>query len=262
MDLTFSAFQLIIGTSPPSLENFQIIEEEQYDTKDFTYKINAEKFDNRFFWLYARYGKALPYSNEVVDRETEETIDNPRQKNHVELNQQLFVLFDVSTQHLYISNGKKKSFLEEYLKFKLSKDITIKMFFLNPKEFIEKIKTIDRVSFTAKHNLFSENSGLFEDTKDIFGLGQPKDFRIDINYDSKSKTDKFIQFFESFLAKNTNQEIHSLVCIGKDDTNIESIFDINSYIQKRTLNLKKDSEGLYDATLVKNTLIDMITGKR
>lgn len=260
MNILFSAFQLIIGGNKPALEIFTELHEEQYKTKDNTYQITIEKIDNRFLWIYAQYGGSLPYSDDVVDTRTNEIIENPRKMNHIELNQQLFCLYDSVDYNLYFSNAKKKLFLEGYLKEKCKKDITIKRFFKTPQEFIEQIQTIDKVSFTSKKNIFTYESGLFDNIKDIFGLGEPEDFRIDINFDQKSKTEKFKEVFENFLTKNNNREIHSLVCIGKDDNNVESIFDINNFTQMRTVNCKKDIAGMFESNSVKNQLIEKIKG--
>jgi hypothetical protein len=260
MNLTFSAFQIIVNNQKPSLAEFSEVSEEQYNTKDNTYKINIEKLNERFLWIYAIYGGSLPYSEEVVDTKTDQIIDNPRKINHIELNHQLFCIYDSDEYYFYISNSKKKTFLEEYFKQKLSKDFIIKRFFKNPQEFMDEINTIDRISFTSKNNIFTTNSGLFDDVTDIFGLGQPENFKIDINYEGKNKTQKFTEIFKSFLTKNNNREIQSLVCIGKDDNEVESIFDISSFTKTRTLNLKKDEAGMFDPSIVKQNFINQLTG--
>lgn len=257
-NLTFSAFQLIINQQKPSLDLFSEVDEEQYTTKDNTYKITIKKVDNRFLWMSIRFGGSLPYSQEVVDTNSDEIIPNPRQLNHIELNQQLFCLYDTNEYYFYISNSKKKSFLEGYFKEKLKKDCTIKRFFKSPQDFLKHIKAINKVSFTSKHNLFSEQSGLFDDMKDIFGLGQPENFKIDINYNGSVITKKFQEIFNNFLTKNDNREIQSLVCIGKDDNDVESIFDITSFTKTRAFNLKKDAFGMFDVEIVKQNIVTSI----
>ncbi|MFA6187758.1 MAG: hypothetical protein WC680_00610 [Sulfuricurvum sp.] len=262
MSLTFSAFQLIANQQKPTLDFFIEVDEEQHTTKDNTYKVNIKKVDNRFLWIYIRYGGSLPCSNEVVDTSTDQIIENPRQMNHIELNHQVFCLYDSVEYHFYLSNSKKKQFIEEYLKHQFSKDFIIKRFFKDPKAFVEQIKSIDRISFTSKQNIFSVKSGLFEDVKDIFGLGQPVNFKVDINYSGSPITEKFQQIFQNFLTKNDDREIQSLVCIGKDDSEIESIFDVTSFTQTRTLNLKKDDTGMYDAELVKQNLLHLLLDQK
>jgi len=260
MTITFSAFQFIIGETKPILDFFTELNEEPYKTKDNTYKITIEKIDKRFMWIYARYGGSLPYSEDVVDTKTDEIIDNPRKINHVELNKQLFCLYDSKEYNLYLSNSNKKSFLEFYFKETLKKDVSIKRFFKNPKEFVEQINTIEKISFTSKQNVFTVNSGLFDDVEDIFGLGKPENFKVDINYEGKNKTAKFKELFTNMLSKNDNREIHSLVCIGKDDNNIESIFDIGSFTQTQEVIEKKDDTGMYNSDCVKNNLTSKLQG--
>ena len=93
------------------------------------------------------------------------------------------------------------------------KGIEIKKYIIPPEKFVEKIKSIGKIKLTSKRNLFSQNSGLFENVTDIFGLGQPEDFTVDINYKGQNKTDKFIHFLKTFIKNKDNQEIDSLVCI-------------------------------------------------
>lgn len=262
MNLTFSAFQLILNEKKPGLEVFNELNEEQYNTKENTYKINIEKIDNRFLWIYIRYGGSLPYSQEVVDIKTDEIMANPRKINHVELNQQLFCLYDSKDYYFYLSNSKKKTFLEKYLKQTLSKDCIIKRFFKSKEDFVNNIQTIDSISFTSKNNLFSVNNELFGEPKDIFGLGQPENFKMQINYNNRSITTGFKDKFLNLIDKKDNSEIQSLVCIGKDDNGIESIFDINSFTQTRALNLKKDNAGMFEPDTVKQNLINNILGKK
>jgi hypothetical protein len=144
-------------------------------------------------------------------------LNNPRTKSQAELNKQLFCLYDFKQHTFYISDGRKKGFLEEYLKHKLSKDIVIKRFFKSPEEFIEYVKTIENISFTSKNNLFSITNDMFSDPKDIFGLGQPENFKMDISYNGRKVTKNFKTKFLNLLSKKDNIEIQSLICIGKDD---------------------------------------------
>ncbi len=255
MELTFSAFQLLINKKIPTLEIFRsLIDEERYRNLGNYYRLEIEIVEDRFFWLYARYGKPFPYSNEVVDIDTEETKENPKSENDIELNQQLFCLFDNIKKTLFISNSNKKSFLEAFLKDKLQQETVIKRHFLSPEQFIEKIRTIDTISFTSENNLFKPENGIFNASKNMFGLGEPIDFKIDLNYNGQSKTEKFMKTFLSLNEKRINQEIKTLICIGKDDSDMETMFDINSFTQVISIKVKRN-KGMYEQTLVKDNLL-------
>lgn len=260
-NITFSAFQLIVDEKTPNIKEFLEYQEEQYDTKENIYRITTQKIDNKYYWIYMEYGGELPYGEKVYDKEKSEILNNPRTKSQAELNKQLFCLYDFELNTFYISDGRKKSFLEEYLKHKLSKDIVIKRFFKSPQEFIDYVKTIENISFTSKNNLFSINNDMFEDSKDIFGLGQPENFRMDIAYNGRKVTENFKTKFFNLLSKKNNSEIQSLVCIGKDDNKMEAIFDISSFTQTVSLSLKKDELGRYEQNAVKQNLLNVFEGQ-
>jgi|SRR3989339_1229258 len=259
-NLTFSAFQLIIDKKVPNIGEFLEYKEEQYDTNDNIYRITTQKIDNTYYWIYMEYGGELPYGEKVYDKEKSEILNNPRTKNQAELNKQLFCLYDFYLNIFYISDGRKKGFLEEYLKHKLSKDTVIKRFFKSPQEFVDYVKTIESISFTSKHNLFSINNDIFGDPKDIFGLGQPENFKMDIAYNGRKVTENFKTKFFNLLSKKDNSEIQSLVCIGKDDNKMEAIFDISSFTQTVPLSLKKDELGKYEQNAAQLNLLNVLNG--
>lgn len=259
-NLTFSAFQLVIDKKVPNIGEFLEYKEEQYNTNDNIYRITTQKIDNTYYWIYMEYGGELPYGEKVYDKEKSEILNNPRTKNQAELNKQLFCLYHFDLNTFYISDGRKKSFLEEYLKHKLSKDIVIKRFFKSPQEFVDYVKTIENISFTSKNNLFSINNDIFGDSKDIFGLGQPENFKMDIAYNGRKVTEDFKTKFFNLLSKKDNSEIQSLVCIGKDDNKVEAIFDISSFTQTVPLSLRKDELGRYDQNAVQLNLLNVLNG--
>lgn len=261
-NLTFSAFQLIVDEKVPKIIDFDEYKDEQYDTKDNIYRATTEKIENKFYWMYMEYGGELPYGEKVYDKEKSAILDNPRTKNQAELNKQFFCLYDFEQHTFYISDGRKKGFLEEYLKYKLSKYIAIKRFFKSPEEFIEYVKTIESISFTSKKNLFSINNDIFGGPNDIFGLGQPENLRMDISYNGRNVTEIFKTKFFEFISRKESSEIQSLVCIGKDDNKVEAIFDISSFTQTVPLSIKKDDFGKYDENIVKQSLLNILNGLR
>jgi hypothetical protein len=262
MEFHFSSFQLIINEQTPSLEDLKpILDEDKYIDSNMHYLLDSVIIEDRFFWLYSQFGKSLPYSNEVIDNKTKEKKKNPRTEDDIELNKQLFCLYDSITKRFFISNSQKKKFLQCFFKEKLKKDITIKRYFVSPKEFIEKIQKIDKISFTSRNNLFSNGDDIFKKSNNTFGLGEPIDFKLDLNYSGKDKTDVFVDFFNDLTERKKNLEIDSLVCIGRDDNDMESIFDISSYTQTIPLNTKKQDHGLYDENIIKRDLLDKIKEK-
>lgn len=262
MDFHFSSLQLIIDKTAPNINQLSpLIKEDKYIYNNIHYIFNSTIIEDRFFWLYSEFGKPLPYNKDVIDNETKEKKKNPRTENDIELNNQLFCLYDSKSKRLFISNTKKQKFIECFFKEKLKKDIVIKRDYVKPEEFIDKIKTIEKISFTSRKNLFTDDNTIFEKSNNIFGLGEPEDFKLDLNYSGRKKTDIFINFFNDLTNRKKNLEIDSLVCIGKDDEDMESIFDINSFTQSIPLKTKKQKNGLYNDDKVKKDLLEKIKEK-
>ena len=79
--LKFSIFQLIIDNKKPNMSSFKNISNENFSHKETTYVISCEAINNRFFWIYAKYGNSLPYSNEVVNTTNSELLIIQGKKN-------------------------------------------------------------------------------------------------------------------------------------------------------------------------------------
>ena len=266
MNLEFSDFHFVIGGNIPSVEDFKSVfdeAEDQYFSKDTHYMISKENINDEYFWLYARYGNPLPHPKTVYNTRQRREENNPRSNDQIELTKQLFALYCINSKVLYLSSRKKKSWVEEYLKAKLKQDVVIKSFFKNIDEFIRQVKRVEKVKFVAKHDLFNDQSSIFEifpTPNDLYGLGMPEDFTLEANFNRVKLTDTFINNLKKMVGWKNNREADSLLCIGRDDKNFETIFNTDSFIQKISVEATKDNQGLYDPTIVKQTLISKIRG--
>jgi hypothetical protein len=267
MSLDFSALHLVIGEESPSAEGLKPAfsgAEDKYTNKDTCYLISKENLDNKYFWLCARYGKSLPYSSTVYNTKDQTEEDNPRSTDQIEPDKQLFALYCVHSRILYLSSTKKKLWVEEYLKKKLEKDaVVIKTFFKDVDEFIQKIKSVEKIRFVVKSDLFSNQGGImkiFPSPNDLYGLGMPEDFTLEANFTNARLTDNFVECFKKMVGWKKSYEADSLLCIGRDDKNFETVFNVDSFIQKISVEATKDDQGLYDPATVKQALIRKIEG--
>lgn len=64
--ITFTECKLVIEERTPQLNAFGNKTGDFFPFNDSVYKIDCETIDEKFFWMYIRYGKAKPYSNEVL----------------------------------------------------------------------------------------------------------------------------------------------------------------------------------------------------
>ena len=266
MSIEFSTWHLVIGDKRPSAEGLKQvydIAKENYTDKDTYYLISNENQNDKFFWLYTRYGKSLPYSNTVYNTKVESVENNPRSTHQIEPYRQFFALYCIQTQTLYLSSSKKKSWFEGYLNTKLNQDVVIKAFYNNVDEFIQKIKSVEKVKLVVKRNLISSDVEFMEiiaNPKDFYGLGIPNDFTLEANFTNAKLTKAFTSILNKMVIWKNRNEADSLLCIGRDDKNFETIFKADSFIQKINVEANKDDQGLYNPSNVKQALIKKIEG--
>ena len=264
MNLEFSDFYFVIDGNIPSVKDLKLVfdeAEEKYSSEDTHYVISKENIDDEYFWLYARYGNPLPHPDTVYNAKQKQEEDNPRSTDQIELAKQLFALYCVNSNTLYLSSRKKKSWVEEYLKAKLNQGVIIKNFFKNVDEFIQQIRIIEKVKFVAKRNLFTLQGSImkiFPSPNDLFGLGMPEDFTLEANFSRVKLTDAFIAYLKKMVDWKNNCEADSLICVGRDDKNFETVFNADSFIKRLSVEAAKDDQGLYDPTIVKQALISKI----
>ena len=112
--LIFNECLLVIdedGGIEPNIDMFDNIEDDLFEKDNTQYSINCRLINGKYFWVYAQYGKAKPYSEKVIDVETKEHIENPRKPTSAELRQQFFCIYDFSKKILYMSDSRKNNFL-------------------------------------------------------------------------------------------------------------------------------------------------------
>ena len=141
--------------------------------------------------------------------------------------------------------------------------MVIKNFFKNVDEFIEQIKSVEKVKFVARRNLFTVQGSImkiFPSPNDLFGLGMPEDFTLEANFNRAELTNAFIGHLKKMVDWKNNCEADSLICVGRDDKNFETVFNADSFIRKLSVEAAKDDQGLYNPTMVKQALISKIRG--
>lgn len=259
MSIDFSAIHLVIGNKLPSKDDlgtlFAECTEGIFNDND-THYIISKGCSNGLYWIYCKYGKAFPYSPEVINSSTDFIEENPRTKEQAELNGQLFACYIESKNTLYISNMQKLSFLDSYFKSILAKEISLKKILISADEFLEKIKSVKSIKFAVRDNLFSNVDGslsISPEHKDIYGLGVPDYYEIKSTfYNRRTITEAFKDFFKKMAGWQKTGEAQELICVGIDDKGVENTYNSNEFVRKiKTLsNSDKDEYGFYNKEAV------------
>ena len=201
-----------------------------------------ENLNDEYFWFYANYGSSLPHAYNIKERKEE---DNPRSTDQAETIKHLFALYTVHSCTLYLSNFSKKSWLAQYLREKLENEVIIKNYYKNPEEFLQHIKHVEILKLVARNNLFSAKAGIMEilsDLQDIFGLGVPADFTLEANFSRVRLTNAFVEKFKQLARWKSEHKAESLLCIGRDDKGIETVFNVDNFIEKLYVDADKNKK--------------------
>lgn len=235
-----------------------LIEEGNFkiEHRDIVYDITSSFVEEKYLWLTFKYGNPNPCPSQVLDKNNFEYQNNTRTSNLVEMRHQFFLLYDFESDIVYLSQPKKKSFIEELLKEKLNLGITLGTIFLDIDVFESKIKKLKSIKFTSHDNLFNLNSALNNAFKDLLGYGANIDFKIEINCKNKPLDKGSI--ITNLKNRVNNQEVRDLVIIGENENNFEQIFNSGTFNKKIAININVNNENLVDEATILNILLDRI----
>ncbi|EKE18532.1 MAG: hypothetical protein ACD_9C00304G0002 [uncultured bacterium] len=124
---------------------------------------------------------------------------------------------------------------------KIDKEVVIKSI-IQEEQFLEKIKSINKISFTVAPTLFNSTS---EDVlsnnlvRDIYGFDADR-ANIELSYNNTSITDRIKQKFNSLIGRKS--EFENIVVIGQSDENFESIFNLREIASNIYLEIEVDKE--------------------
>ncbi|MCZ6103884.1 hypothetical protein [Campylobacter ureolyticus] len=256
--IKFSECELVIDNSQiPKLDIFENLKETYIcEYEDIIYKVDCEII-NDMLWIYVKYGSKTPYTNIVLDIKSQKDIPNPRMQDELELKNQLFCIYQPKNAVLYISNYNKNTFLATFLKDHFNKNFSIKKYFIDPESFAKEIKSLESIKFTSAKNLF--NSDIFDEVADVCGYGMPVSFILEAKYKGASSNLNLIKnTLKTLINRKENGEIDKLICVGKDDKNIEKIFNLNTFIKKISIKSKKDKNGMFIPDIIKNSILEKL----
>lgn len=266
----FSVFQLIVATeSPFTVDSFSLIGSEDVETFEVSHsednkevleikRVYKELIEDRFVTLYFNQGDKFPYPATVIDSNDLMEKENPRPAGNIEMVDQFFVIIDVTTQRIYLSDQRKKTTLATWIKNKIGKDITIKSI-IEEEDFLNKIKSVNKLSFCLVPNLFNSSS---QDvlsnnlTNDIFGYEADK-ARLELEYNNTNLTERLKDKISKIISRKS--EFQEITIVGRSTEGFESVFNLEEVISKVSIDAPVDEEtNLFDPAIVFNLLTSKI----
>jgi len=261
--IVFDSFELMVNRREPDLDFLHAIidsPKDFYEHNELKYKREQCSMEGSFFWIYFRCGNQYPYCDKVLNPITKEEIENPRDKSLVELDTQIFLMYNINDGSVYINNLRKKSFFISYFIEVTGMEIDIKNIYKNVDEFIQAIDTINEISFVTKRNLQSYDNDIFKDAIDVFGLGNPEQMRVEASFGKARKSEEFKEKFKKLFADKEQGRVDKLICVGRNDSGLESILNTNTLISKFSIDSIVDENNLFVPEDVLTTLIKRLEG--
>lgn len=212
------------------------------------------KYSNRFFGLYFQSGDLYNYSPDIIDTKDDlKRKNNPRKNTQIEFDKQFFFLIDINKKNIYLSDCKHKTFISEWLKKKTGYVILLKVI-LDEKTFNLNLKKISEINFTFKNEktLFNTNTLNNKLLEDLYDYGADS-ISISFKY-KRNVTDKIKEKYLNLIKRK--EDYKNLKIIGKDDKDVDLIFNPDGILSKITMKEALDPDTKkFTADSVFNTLI-------
>lgn len=254
--LEFSTLQILINNQLPTQKSFEEIESSfnyQEEKDEFLY-LGASDLTEQYLWVDFSFGKSSPRPQEIIDEKTFKKSPNPRSISQIEPTKQLFALIHFTTGRLFLSNIKKKTFIESFLRKRIKQDISIKTIFKSLDDFYKQIKIIDKIYFTSvERNLFSGMGDIQHSLQDNYGIEEPEEFSVEAKF-HKSLGCRMKNSINKLQEEKQNGRLKSVIIQGLDDQGFSHVFNEGEFTQKIEISSQKDKDGLYVPIAVKDQL--------
>jgi len=266
MKKQFSVALLRIGDQPFHIQAFSSIqEEEKEDTTNedkalLNRKTIKEIRSNRYVLFYFEEGGNMPRQELVYNATTQEEEDNPRGIDQIERNKQTFILIDSCSQLVYMSDFRRKKTFEEWLKTKLANNEVVVKDIIDQKTFLDTIQSVKKIHLCAVPNLFSQFGILSKElTNDYFNYGTGIDsISVTIRFAENKVPSQLKNMIRNLFKQKEDCALHSLEVCGRYDDKFERVFNAEGIVDKVTINITPDENGLLSHNEVFDRLIEEI----
>ena len=260
--MNFKTFQLIInGCNPVGTDIEKIVQRGngKYEHGNEVYLIEQKNVDERYIWMYCQYENAKLYGEVVLDTKREIERKNTRKRNEIELRKQLFIIYDIEENLLYLSDMSKKSFVKEYLIDILHTEVIIKNIYASLEEFQNSIKRLKKLKFTQYYNVQNMlgDESIFLKEANALGLDLPNKITMQVEYQN-SLIGNIKEGLQKIKYKKEKGYFEDIILIGEDDQGIEQNFNFSSLVKNIVINISKNENEQYDNKEVEQLFFDKI----
>lgn len=261
----FSVALLKIGGTSFDINTFSSIKDEDVDNLEINDKIQHNKIikkeilDDRFVSIYFEEGGTTPRPEKVYNRNTQNDENNPRSIDQIERDLQTFILIDIRTQKIFMSDFRKKKTLENWLEEKIKKTVLIKNI-IDKENFLNEIEGVNTIYLSAVPNLFSSMGILGDELINDYhnyGVGI-KHIGVNISFEENDLPKKLKEKIVSLFQQTEKHNLKKLEISGRYDEKFERIFNAEGIIDKIEVKIAPLASGLFNAREVFDNLIQKI----
>lgn len=261
----FSIALLKIGKVPFSINTFENIMPKEIKDEKFGEEIQCNKViekeikENRFICIYFEEGNTIPRTDFVYNRTTQSDEENPRSIDQIERDSQTFVLIDIQTQRIFISNFKKKKAIESWIIEKVKEPVFIKDI-IDRENFLDEIEGINTIYLSAVPNLFSSMGILGQElTNDYHNYGtRIKHIGVKISFEENNLPEPLKKMAYKIMKQRSGGAIQKLEISGRYDEKFERVFNTEEIIDRIMVETMPLKSGLLDKNQIFNNLIQQI----
>lgn len=258
----FSIGQLKIGDEAFNSNIFNQIVEETVDNEFVNEEIQQSRttikcnYENRFISFYIIEGGVNPRPETVFNTTSQVEENNPRNIDQIEKDVQVFILIDVATQRIFMSDFRRKHTFAEWLADKTNQKVVVSNI-IDREGFIEKLKSLKKIRLSAAPNLFSELGSLGQFLKeDIHNYGtEIEQISLSIKFQKNFFPQKLRNLVIRLMGEEVSHSIDKLEISGRSDENFDRVFNAEEIVDKAEIDIFEKKDGLLDPETVFSELI-------
>ena len=217
------------------------------DSKSHTaFQYTNYLYENRFFCTYIRYGRGSPRSDVIINDTTQKIETNPRQIGEIEINNQLFIIYDNKTGQICFSNAKKRSIVQDYYATKFNiNSLVIRRETISRNEIIDQIKYLNTITFKGIPDILNYDTSEGQLIRNMF-FELPDKFKFELKYQNLECSNKIISALKEKLFKSTHIYNGGFVIGGRDADGYPFIIDKDKITRKVEIFVEINDDDMAD----------------
>ena len=257
-DLKFSGILCYLDDKRISIDEFKntIQDSKQYEQEEEkeVHIFETNFFENRFLTIKILDGTSIPRNPKVYNTSKHSLQDNPRQRDQIEP-KEYFAIIDFNTSILWMSSINKKKLVKKFFKKEFFKKELLFKDIYNEKEFIKHLKQLNEIKVSAVPNILSQTNTLSAALTDEMYPAAKAELKLsyDINIKNSNSPPKILN-----KILDNQDSFKNITIMGRNENEVDILFNKNIVMEKITLKLSVNEDGMFSTDDVFKKMISEI----